>query len=152
MSGKDIVAATAQGSGIVFLILGGIFALVGLPFLVIGAIPLVDYIQTNSWKRVPAFIERIELVEEQGEDEPFFSVKGEFRYDWASQTYHSTRIILSDTKTTDRHSWQALHDRLEQSRQRGAPIEVLVDPASPSNALAIRELTPGLLICKCSRW
>ncbi|HOY65413.1 MAG TPA: DUF3592 domain-containing protein [Candidatus Ozemobacteraceae bacterium] len=146
MSGKDLVAATARGSGIVFLILGGVFALVGLPFLIIGAFPVFDYLQSASWQHVPAIVEHVELAEEQGEETSLFHVKGAYRYDWASQTYHSSRITLSDTSTSDRNSWLPLYERLDKSRQAGTPIQVLVDPASPSNALATRELTPGLLI------
>lgn len=146
MSFKDVLSASMRSSGFVFLVLGGIFLLVGFPLFVAGAFPVYDHYRSGSWKSTPAYVEKLDWHEEDGEDSILYKVTGIYRYQWGSETYRCERITSETGSSSDRKSWQDIFDALSRSRDSGAPIMVLVDPEAPSQAIAVRKMTTGLLL------
>jgi len=146
MSFKDVMSASMRGSGFVFLLLGGIFLLVAIPLFIVGGVQLYDHYASASWTSTPAYVEKLDWVEEQGEESTLYSVKGSYRYQWGSETYRCDRITAETGTSSDRAAWQEIYDALKTSRDTGSPVMVLVDPAAPANAIAVRKMTVGLLI------
>ncbi|HNW33853.1 MAG TPA: DUF3592 domain-containing protein [Candidatus Ozemobacteraceae bacterium] len=146
MSYQDVMSASMRGSGFVFLLLSALFLLIGIFLLMAGALPLYEYHVSASWKNTPAYVEKLDWIEEEGEDSTFYAVKGSYRYQWGSETYRCERITAETGKSSDRASWQEIYDALKTSRDTGAPVMVRVDPSTPANAIAVRKMTTGLLV------
>jgi len=146
MSSRDVISGAVRDSGLIFLILGVVFLLVGIPLLIVGGIGLYEQHRSGAWKPVSAFVEKVDWLEEDSDEGTTYQVTGAYRYEWNGKTYRSERITFGSTSSSDKSSWQSLYDSFKASRDGGTPITVYVDPDSPANAIANRDITLGMIL------
>ncbi len=146
MSNRDVLSGAIRDSGMVFMILGTVFLLVGFSLLIVGGVGLYEQHRSGTWKPVSAVVEKVDWHEEDADDGTTYHVTGTYRYEWDGKTYRSERITFSSASSSGKSSWQPLYDSFKASRDGGTPITVYVDPDSPGNAVVNRDITLGMIL------
>ncbi len=128
--------AKQKGTGSGCLILfGSVFFLAGcLPgFFAISQ--LYNSHQAQSWKQVPATLDRIDLNYSTSDGSTTYSTSGSFSYQFGGQTYTSDQIDFSSGSDNVGSYHQDLYNRLKNKEGQRSAITAYVNPDSPADAV-----------------
>ena len=132
-------SANPRGAGCLS-VFGAIFIVAGLVPGAIALLSLHDWFQARDWQPVPATV--LEAGLERGDDT--FRVTARYRYAVDGIDYEGQRVSLHGGSDNIGDFHQATFARLDRHRRDGKPITVYVDPASPSDAVVVRQIRWGL--------
>jgi hypothetical protein len=122
--------------GLVFLVIGG-------GFLLLGVLPnLWDAWRMQDWVQVPAAVEALDLQTSDSDDSTTYRVAARFRYDYQGQRYTGERVGIADGGSDNVGEWQ--RDTWRRLRNQDQ-VRLWVNPAEPSESVFDRELRWGLL-------
>jgi hypothetical protein len=91
--------------------------------------------ESLSWPRVPAVIERAEVVQRDSQEGGSDFVVA-YRYSIDGRDYHGSRVAFGTHSNSERRAREARY-------RRGLPVEVSVDPRDPANAVIEPGQRPG---------
>ena len=121
-------------------VFGAIFIVAGLVPGAMALLSLHDWYQARHWQPVSATVLAAGL--ERGEDT--FRVTARYRYAVDGIDYEGQRVSLHGGSDNIGNFHQATYSRLDRHHRDGTPITVYVDPASPSDAVVVRQMRWGL--------
>ncbi|MEI7437142.1 MAG: DUF3592 domain-containing protein [bacterium] len=127
--------------------------LFGLPFMAVGIIVGVMswnmwslWHKSATWSRVPAIVSQVELQTHHGDNGGVsYSVNCRYSYSVAGRKYTSDRVGVEKHGSSDGYH-RMRYDVLVRHRDSKTPVEVLVDPAQPDQAIAFREKSTTMLV------
>lgn len=129
------------------LVFGGIFAAVGLGFLVLQIIPsLLESQKMRNWVATEARVISAKLHENRSEDSTTYRVEGRYRYEWQGRQYTGNRIGIhgGSDNIGSYHSKQ--YAKLQTALSAGKPIVVYVNPEAPNEAIVDRNVRMEMLM------
>jgi len=131
------------------VLFGGIFAAVGIGFLLLSIIPtLYEGWQMQGWQAVPAQVLETELHHQHSDNSTTYRVTARYRYVWQGRSYFGSRVGIS-SGSDNVGSWHQTHyQRLRSARDTATPLTVWVDPQAPAHAIIDRDIRWGLFAFK----
>ncbi len=128
--------------------------LLALPFLAVGIgmlclmlLPTVyDWARMQRWEPVPAQLLAADLqTTRSSKGGSSYLATAHYRYQFAGQTYESTRVAISARSDNIGDFQQQLGRRLAAAQRRGETVSAWVNPQAPQQAVLDRSLRPALL-------
>ncbi len=130
----------------------GCLLLFALPFAGVGVFmtgltlwTVLQYVEAQQWKEVPATILHAELEEHRGDDSTTYQVVARYRYSYLGRMHTGTRVGLHGGSDNIGSFHQDAHRELSQHQKSGQPFPCYVNPDDPSESLLYRDLRWGLL-------
>ena len=124
---KKKVVIIPKGERATLIVIGALFATVGVLLLFMLGKAVHGYLRTADLVSVEARILKVELGRGR-----FLSISAEYSYDYEAKTYRSSNVSLF-------RSSRRLYDALKSAHDTGRPHRVWIDPDSPSYAVINRE-------------
>jgi hypothetical protein len=128
------------------LLFGGIFAAIGIGFLILSVLPtLHEGWRMQGWQPVSAQLLDTELRRQRSDGSTTYRVTASYRYQWQGRRYSGSRVGIAGG-ADNVGDWQQQHyRRLKRARDNGGTITVWLDPKAPGNAVIDRDIRWGLL-------
>ncbi len=126
--------------GIIFLILGGF----GVYY---GANCWRVYSSSSGWTKTPASVEELKLLEHRKKgDITGYSIVITYRYRFDGREFLSSRFNPADSADySPGREVRMVYDPLKKAAQSNSPIEILVDPRAPQEAIVVRVFTARIV-------
>lgn len=119
---------------------------VGVPFLCVGAGILIymffcwrTFLESASWKSVPARIESVEFKTHSDGDGTTYSVECAYTYEFRGREYRGARVGIMGGADSVYRDHSRRYRILREHKDSGKPYLALVDPECPERAVLFRE-------------
>ena len=123
----------------------GCLFLFSLPFAAVGVGALGMFVWTmatwasmQSWREVPASIERVELVSSHSDKSTTYRVEAAYSYKWEGREYRSDRVVPYSASDNFGSFHQRVAAELSEHRDRGLAFRCYVNPNNPAQAVLYR--------------
>ncbi len=131
-------SVAGKGCGTMFF---GVFAAMGMLFLVLMGREVLKELRTRSWEATPCNIESIAVIEKRGNDSPF-TIAVRYHYSVRGRSYTSEQFAIKE-RTFRRGSEAA---QVADGFPAGASATCYVNPDAPQEAVLEREWPPIILM------
>lgn len=131
------------------VLFGGLFAAVGIGFLIFSVIPtLYEGWQMRSWIPVDATVLQARLNSHRSDNSTTYNVTTQYRYSWQGQNYAGNRVGISSGSDNVGNWHQQQYQRLRSAQDNNSTLTIWLNPASPEETVVDRNIRWGLLAFK----
>lgn len=132
--------------GYLFVIFMALCLLLPLSFLVVPETRSVGKsIASLWWERGEAQIISVEIKSKYSESSVLYRTTGEYRYEWAGQTYTSSQLFFGPGYDNVGRYHQRIYQELNRSKARNSPVTVWINPRHPDRAVLYRGIRLEML-------
>jgi hypothetical protein len=113
---------------------------------------LATWVSVQSWREVPAQIERVNLDHNRSDDGTTYRVEARYSYEWQRGRYEGDRVSLYSASDNVGSFQQRVAAELSEHRDKGIPFRCYVNPDNPEQAVLYRNLRVeilGLMLLVC---